>query len=142
MRYLLDANVLVALAMTNHPDHGKAHAWFNRDTNRKWATCPLTQAGFLRGAFHSGGRSRAAIQTALDGLARNCQSPNHEFWFVDIDLRELADSQRTRIIGPNQVTDLQLLLLAHHRGGKLATFDSGIRELAAGSPLEKSLVLI
>jgi predicted nucleic acid-binding protein len=49
---------------------------------------------------------------------------------VDVDLRDLSDSQRSRLIGPNQIADM-LLLLAHRRRGPLATFDTGVRELAS-----------
>ena len=32
---------------------------------------------------------------------------------------------------------MQLLMLAHNRGGQLATFDKGIRELAVGTRLRE-----
>jgi hypothetical protein len=49
------------------------------------------------------GGSRDGIRKALDGLEQDCQSPNHEYWAVDADLRDLSDSQRSRLIGPNQI---------------------------------------
>lgn len=61
---------------------------------------------------------------------------------MDVDLRELSDSLRSRLIGPNQVTDLQLLLLAHRHRGQLATFDTGIKELAAGTRYANSLLIL
>jgi hypothetical protein len=33
-------------------------------------------------------------------------------------------------------------MLAHRRGGQLATFDSGVRELAAGPRFASSLLLL
>ena len=107
MRFLLDVNVLVALAFPLHSSHQAAHSWFRREPDRLWATCPLTQAGFLRVASRALGGSR--------------------------DATDLSDSQRSRLIGPNQIADMQLLLLAHRHRAQLATFDSGLKELALGT---------
>ncbi len=142
MRFLLDVNVLAGLAFPLHSSHQRAHSWFRQEPNREWATCPLTQAGFLRVASRTLGGGRDAIWQALAGLERDCQSPGHEYWPVDVDLRDLSDSQRSRLIGPNQITDMQLLLLAHRHRGQLATFDTGLRELAAGTRYEHSLLLL
>ena len=109
MRFLLDVNVLVGMAFPSHSSHGPAHSWFNQEPDRRWATCPLTQAGFLRAASRALGLSRDSIGKALAGLERNCQSPGHEYWSVDADLRDLSDSLRSRLIGPNQIADMQLL---------------------------------
>lgn len=61
---------------------------------------------------------------------------------MDVDLRDLRDLLRARLIGPNQIADMQLLLLAHHRKGQLATFDAGIKELAAGTRYAGSLLIL
>ena len=142
VRFLLDVNVLIALAFPAHSSHKQAHSWFHKEPDRLWATCPLTQAGFLRVASRALGGSRDAIRKALSGLERDCQSPGHEFWPADADLRDLSDSQRARLIGPNQITDMQLLLLAHRHRGKLATFDTSIRELASVTRYTNSLVVL
>jgi toxin-antitoxin system PIN domain toxin len=142
VRFLLDVNVLVGLAFPLHSSHQRAHSWFRREPDRPWATCPLTQAGFLRAASRALGGSRDAIRKALAGLERDCQSPSHEYWPVDVDLRDLSDSQRSRLIGPNQVADMQLVLLAHRHRGQLATFDSGLRELASGTRYASSLLVL
>jgi toxin-antitoxin system PIN domain toxin len=142
VRFLLDVNVLVGLALPDHELHSRAHSWFRRQSEREWATCALTQAGFLRVASRLLGGSRAAVREALAGLERDCRSPEHDYWSVDTDLRELSDSMRSRLIGPNQITDMQLLMLAHRYKGQLATFDAGIRELAAGTRYASSLLLL
>lgn len=46
--YLLDANVLLALAWPNHLHHAAAHLWFAKNHKSGWATCPLTQLAFVR----------------------------------------------------------------------------------------------
>jgi toxin-antitoxin system PIN domain toxin len=142
VRFLLDINVLVALAFPSNSSHKAAHAWFRREAERLWATCSLTQAGFLRLASRLLGGSRNAVQEALAGLEQDCRSPHHEYWSMDVDLRDLRDLLRARLIGPNQIADMQLLLLAHHRKGQLATFDAGIKELAAGTRYAGSLLIL
>jgi len=107
-----------------------------------WATCPLTQAGFLRIASRGFSGVRNGVQQTLAGLERDCQSFNHEYWPVDVDLRDLSDSLRARLIGRNQVADMQLLLLAHQRKGQLVTFDTGIKELAAGTKYAGSVLVL
>ena len=46
--YLLDVNVLIALAWDDHVHHDRAHAWFRRLANESFATCNVTQSGFVR----------------------------------------------------------------------------------------------
>jgi predicted nucleic acid-binding protein len=69
-------------------------------------------------------------------------NPDHEFWPIDIDLTVSDSIMKKRLIGLGQVTDLQLLLLAHKHGGQLATLDTGIRELAAGTRYASSVIQI
>jgi predicted nucleic acid-binding protein len=45
---LPDVNVLVALFEPAHVHHALAHEWFAEARHKAWATCPLTQSGFLR----------------------------------------------------------------------------------------------
>jgi uncharacterized protein len=142
VRFLLDVNVLVALAFPTHASHRAAHEWFRQEPDRLWATCPLTQAGFLRVAGRALGASQRAVRDALAGLEEDCKNHSHEFWPVDVDLRDLTDSLRARLTGHNQITDLQLLLLAHRHRGQLATFDTGLRELASGTRYANSLLVL
>jgi len=45
---LPDINVLLALAWNNHPFHDAAHDWFSNKSSDGWATCLLSQTGFVR----------------------------------------------------------------------------------------------
>ena len=56
--YLLDTNVLVALLWPSHGQHEAAVGWFARRRAKGWATCPLTEAGFVR---IDGPRSRPVL---------------------------------------------------------------------------------
>src|SRR5690348_6329601 len=44
----LDVNVLVALSWPEHEAFARSHRWFARHAAAGWATCPITQAGFVR----------------------------------------------------------------------------------------------
>src|SRR5262249_55806780 len=46
--FLLDANALIALAWPAHEAHLRVQQWFARSAKEGWATCPLTQAAFVR----------------------------------------------------------------------------------------------
>lgn len=142
MRYLLDVNVLVAMAFSAHRAHGAAHAWFRQKPERQWATCALTQGGFVRVAGRLMGGRGDAVANALAALDRNCQSRHHEYWPVDTDLRGLSQAMRKRLIGVNRIADMQLLMLAHRRGGKLATFDKGLNELATGTGYAQAVLIL
>ena len=48
MTHLLDINVLVALFDSAHVHHEAAHRWFANVGNASWATCPITENGFVR----------------------------------------------------------------------------------------------
>ena len=131
MTTLLDVNVLVALAWPNHVHHAAATTWFSRRTDG-WATCPVTESGFVRVSSNRriipGARTVAealGVLRALRGL------PGHEFWSDDVSLATATEVDVDHLAGHRQVTDAHLLTLAQRRGGRLVSFDQGITALAA-----------
>lgn len=131
MTALLDVNVLVALAWPNHIHHERAHSWFAERPDRSWATCPMTQSGFVR--VSSNPSTTPAARTpaeAIQLLELIVAQPGHLFWADEISLVTDASVRPERILGHRQVTDAHLLALAVRHGGQLATFDRGILELA------------
>ena len=48
MRVLFDVNVLIALFDPGHVHHDRAHVWWEQNRASGWASCPLTQNGFVR----------------------------------------------------------------------------------------------
>ena len=46
--YLLDVNVLIALLDPIHEHRQKVTDWYLKHQRRGWATCPLTENGFIR----------------------------------------------------------------------------------------------
>ena len=45
--WLLDVNALVALAWDSHVHHAAARNWFAANAADGWATCPVTESGFV-----------------------------------------------------------------------------------------------
>ena len=125
--FLLDANVLIALAWPEHEFHERVGRWFARHSKSGWATCPITQAAFVRilsnPAFSPNALSPA---NALRVLETNLSLPNHEFWPDSIAVPDALGAVGTRLRGHQQITDAYLLGLALQHRGKLATMDEGI----------------
>src|SRR5438477_321182 len=70
--FLLDVNVLLALMWPAHESHMAVHTWFGRKPKRNWATCPLTQAGFVRISSNPAFSPHAVLpQQAVDLLNTN-----------------------------------------------------------------------
>jgi hypothetical protein len=69
---------------------------------------------------------------AIALLRRIRELPGHVFWTDDVSPTDLEPDVFTRVVGYKQVTDAHLLSLARRRGGRLATFDRGVEELAEG----------
>lgn len=126
MIYLLDVNVLIALADADHP-HAEAALGFFRDhaVSEGWATCPLTENAFLRifgnPRYPNGPGSPKEARTVLRSLLA---APGHRFWPDDLSL---SDAKRFPVLpSPPQLTDCYLLALAAAKKAKLATFDGRI----------------
>lgn len=121
MTVLLDANVLIALLVTDHVHHDYAESWFTGLTDR-FATCPITEGSLLRLLVREG-QPAAAAGTVASSLANH---PRHEFWPADLPYGAVP---MRGIIGHRQVTDAYLAQLARSRSGRLASFDRGLATL-------------
>jgi toxin-antitoxin system PIN domain toxin len=139
---LLDINILTALLWPAHEHHEVAHAWFGDRADAPWATCSLTQLGFVR-IVSNPAFSRDALSSieALALLAENLAHPGHQFWTDSLQVPTAVKIMETRLQGYKQVTDAYLLAVAHRRKGVLATFDRGLRTLA-GDALLGSLEIV
>jgi toxin-antitoxin system PIN domain toxin len=120
---LLDANVLIALLVSDHVHHASAETWFLGITDG-FATCPITQGGLIRLLVREGQTAEAA-RSLLRGLAAD---ERHEFWPDDVTY---ADVPTAGIIGHRQVTDAYLAQLARSRASRLATFDQALAKIHA-----------
>jgi toxin-antitoxin system PIN domain toxin len=142
--YLPDVNVLVALFWTNHEHHQEASAWFRRRQRSGWATCPLTQAGFVRVSSNPRVFPDAPSPAKVVELLRtNLNHPAHRFIKDEITFSDAVKPFSDRFSGYQQATDAYLLGLAIHKRGVLATFDRSIAALADQNPaLLKALEIL
>ncbi len=124
---LLDVNVLIALFDPDHVHHEIAHDWFADHRTSGWATCPLTENGFLRVLSNPArGGEIARLPDLVVRLRKFCASGHHQFWPDSISLRDERLFNASFARGHKQLTDVYLLGLAVNRGGRLVTFDSKI----------------
>lgn len=131
---LLDVNTLVALAWDSHVHHHAARAWFAAKSADGWATCPVTESGFVRVSSNPKVLpSFIAVEAARGVLSVLRDVGGHRFLANDVSL---TDVDVPPIAGHRQVTDAQLLTLARRHGTRLVTFDAGIVALAEGRDVE------
>lgn len=131
---LLDVNALVALAWDSHIHHARVREWFAANASAGWATCPITESGFVRVSTNPKVLpSPIAVADARRVLAALRAAEGHCFLVDDVSL---ADDDVPAIASYRQVTDAHLLTLARRRGVRLVTFDTAIAGLANGRDVE------
>jgi hypothetical protein len=128
---LLDVNVLIAMHLPGSEDYQRVHRWFAQTGSGCFATCSITEAGFVRVSSQlsvkDGPIDFREVRIALGNLA---SLPGHAYWPMDIPYLAATEPFEPRMHGPRQVTDAFLLGLAQHHGGKLATLDRATLHLA------------
>lgn len=131
---LLAVNVLIALAWPNHVHHRIAREWFEQHGSAGWATCSITENGFVRISSNSKivDEARTPAESVLM-LRRLVKLTGHQFWADDVSFSQVDEREVERIHGYRQVLDAHLIRLAARHGGRLATFD---RKVAALWPRE------
>jgi toxin-antitoxin system PIN domain toxin len=131
---LLDVNALVALAWDSHVHHAAMRAWFTANSPAGWATCPITESGFVRVSSNPIVLPSAIGVDAARGVLSTLRAhPDHRFLTDDVSM---GDSDVPSIAGYRQVTDAHLLTLARRRGVRLVTFDSSILAMGDGNDIE------
>jgi uncharacterized protein len=142
--FLFDVNLLIALMWPAHEDHDRAQQWFAHNAHHGWATCPFTQAAFVRiTANPAFSRDAVSPVEAASLLASNLKHQNHHFWTDEITLSQAIEPFASRLSGHQQVTDAYLLGLAIHKKGKLATMDrTVVALLPAHTPEDDFLKII
>ena len=114
----------------SHVHHAAARAWFDDRRDRGWATCPITEPGFVRISCNP--QVVRHHMTPLDAIAvlgALARLGSHSFWPVDRSIVRLPEAIRDRLRGYRQITDAVLLATAMHRDGQLATLDSALDRL-------------
>ena len=141
-RALLDVNVVIALFNPSHVHHEVAHDWFEDHRPFGWATCPITENGFLRILSHPQAEVEADRSTLVASLRTFCASGDHEFWPDAVSLLDETLFEPSAILSHRQLTDVYLLGLATRMGGALATFDASIPLKAVKGATTESLSVI
>ena len=142
-RALLDVNVLIALFDADHVHHEIAHDWFEEHRETGWATCPLTENGFVRILSRpASGDEHTRAPELVDRLRRFCASGHHEFWPDSISLLDERLFNTALVRGHKHLTDIYLLGVAVKRGGCLVTLDRNIRLGAVKGARRDSIVIV
>jgi len=142
MRALLDVNVLIALLDADHALHERAFEWFGVHARGGWASSPISQNGCLRIMSHPGYPNPLPVAAVMERLAAATRSSHHQFWPDDVSLLDPSIADPARIHGPRQLTDLFLLALAIHHGGRFVTFDTAVPLNAVKGAAKKHLVVL
>lgn len=131
---LLDVNALVALAWDSHVHHAAMREWFAANGSSGWATCPITESGFVRVSSNPKALPSAIGVSAARGVLTALRAlDGHRFLVDDVSI---VDPDVPELAGYRQVTDAHLLTLARRSGMRLVTFDTGISALADGGDVE------
>ena len=126
---LPDVSVLVALHDVKYIGHEKSHDWLTQSGSLGWATCPLTENGFVRvftqRQYPNNLTGVSATLSLLETLIQNYESM-HRFWADEISLRDRSLFNPPIIKGHKQITDVYLLGLCQKYGGTFVTLDTGV----------------
>lgn len=131
----------MALAWPNHVHHSRALRWFIANREDGWATCPVTESGFVR--VSSNVRAIPDARTpaqAIHLLRQIRRQPGHTFWGDDVSPVDSDSTAFEQVVSYRQVTDAHLVTIATRMDGRLATFDRGIVELVPHTPTLVDLI--
>ncbi|MFW5828495.1 MAG: TA system VapC family ribonuclease toxin [Alkalispirochaeta sp.] len=135
---LPDVNTLVAAAWPNHIHHHIARRWLLTEGSQGWATCPMTESGFLRVSMNPTVVGREVrCSDALRLLRRYTSDTAHHEWKTVPFPRTWDAWLVDRVQGYRQVTDATLVATALHHDGVLATLDSGISTLLPAALVDR-----
>ena len=126
MRYLLDVNALLALAVLEHEFHPRVANWVDRLAARgvpELATCSITELGFVR-VLGEVPQYSSSVTQARELLLELKKSDKMRCTFIrdDHDISHLPRWVRS----PKQTTDGHLAKLADANQAILATLDRRI----------------
>ncbi|MFY9745647.1 MAG: TA system VapC family ribonuclease toxin [Acidobacteriaceae bacterium] len=139
-RFLLDVNVLVALADEDHVHHPIVMKWFRSRGRHDWGLCAFTEAGFLRVSMRPKTGSRS-IEEVTEMLTRLAAQPGYRYWPITVPWATLAAPFQGRLFGHQQITDAYLLGLAVEENCVLVTLDQALSHLAGAQYRRHLLVL-
>ncbi len=141
-RALLDVNVLIALLDSDHVDHERVRRWLSAEITHGWASCAITQNGFVRIISQPRYPSPVLPAQAIARLARATATKHHVYWPCSVSLLDEELIDHSRLLGHRQVTDAYLLALATAHDGRFVTLDQSISVDAVRHAEERNLTVI
>ena len=130
MTSLLDVGVLISLLDANHEYHMAVMGWWKQN-EAPWASCPITQNGYLRIVTQPKYANTISVNEAVQKLTKAVSTTTHVFLSDDISLLDKQRVAHEHIQGPMQITDIYLLALSVAHGARFVTLDTGISHVAA-----------
>ncbi|MBI2814258.1 MAG: VapC toxin family PIN domain ribonuclease [Opitutae bacterium] len=125
---LLDVNALVGLLWSVHSLHGRAHAWFAKESPVVLG-CAFTELSFIRVSM-ADKTIAAGFADAEHALAQFTASLGRRYRFID-KLPPASMLRAQSIRTHKEVSDHYLCELAVANGARLVTLDAGIKHPAA-----------
>lgn len=141
-RALLDINVLLALFDRDHVDHIRACEWLDTEIEHGWASCAITQNGFIRVISQPRYPSPVSPAEAIARLRRASRTEHHVHLPCALSILDSDFVDSSRLHGPRQVTDAYLLAIATANGGRFATFDRSVPISAVHGASEANLLVL
>jgi uncharacterized protein len=142
MRALLDISILLALIDEEHDFHERSRQWWQANREPGWASCPLTQNGFVRVISQASYARPVPLLESIRVLTSSTSETRHEFWPDDLSLLDTGTVDHTRLLGPSQLTDVYLLALAVKHGGRFVTLDRRVPLAAVRGAQPENLVVV
>lgn len=127
MRALFDVNVLIALFQPDHMHHQRAHQWWERNQKNGWATCPITENGFVRILSQPKYPLPQTVPSAIKLLNMAKHATDHAFWPDTVSLLNADCFNVDAFTRHGQITDAYLLALAVKNKGRLVSLDQDIK---------------
>ncbi|AIE84567.1 hypothetical protein OP10G_1199 [Fimbriimonas ginsengisoli Gsoil 348] len=134
--------MLLALLDGSHVHHVRAKEWLLAQPKPTWASCPITQNGFIRIISQSAYPGSISTSQAFSLLGTAASSPHHRFWPDDLSLLDGSLIDPTLVHGPKQVTDIYLLALAVKHNGRFVALDRAIPLSSVRGAQSHHLVLL
>ena len=134
--------MLLALLDGAHVHHERARDWLLAQAGTGWASCPLTQNGFIRIISQPAYPGPVSVHQATSLLAEAASSVHHHFWPDNLSLLDRSVFDHSQIHGSKQITDAYLLALAVKHGGRLVALDRSIPITCVRGAKPDNLVLL
>ncbi|MDE2446848.1 MAG: VapC toxin family PIN domain ribonuclease [Alphaproteobacteria bacterium] len=142
MRALFDVDVLIALFQPDHIHLTQAYTWWAANQHLGWATCPITENGFVRILTQPKYPAPQTVQTAINLLNMAKAATDHAFWPDSISILDNTTFVSEAFSPHSQITDFYLLGLATKNGGRLVTFDQDIKTATISKFIKQTLMHI